>query len=259
MAQGEVAGDPPARPNGEMEDGTEAAVPCDNWILASIYSWVRGGRTKEAIVEKVMPSFDTKELRAAAALLRSGGWCVPQVQVPQEGTPDYSRRLAETVVGALFNIRNAAPLKVQFWVSAGELYRVPGVGAFPDNLSQPAVSARLGDVDTKLQLVLDRLATTENLEHTVAGLARTVTNLQEQLRGQQQEQHRRQVQEDQEEEAAAAGNWTQGRTKVTKAASPPVVQQPKPTYADRVRGQIRPERARSASNKRGRAGSDPGQ
>ena len=112
--------------------------------------------------------------------------------MPQEGTPDYSRRLSETVVSALINIQNSALLKVQFWVSSGELYKVPGVGAFPDSLGQPAVSARLGDVNSKLQLVLDRLSATEQLEQTVAGLARTVTSLQEQLRKQQQEQLRRQ-------------------------------------------------------------------
>ena len=58
MAQGGGTGVPPARPNGEVDDGEEAAVPCDNWILASIYSWVIGGRTKDAMVEKVMTAFD---------------------------------------------------------------------------------------------------------------------------------------------------------------------------------------------------------
>ena len=230
---------------------------CDNWVLASIYSWIQGGRPKDDVVEKVMTSFDAKVLRAAAGELRNGGWTTPQVQVPQEGTPDYSRRLAETVYNGLLSIQNAAPLKLHFWVSAVELYRVPGVGAFPDNLGQPAVSARLADVDLKLQLVLDKLVATEHLEQTVAGLAGTVTSLQDQLREQKQEQLRmRQLTEEQQEEAAARGDWP--RQGGSMEAAQPTVQLKVMTYADRVKAQEQARRERSGSTKRGRGRSDSG-
>ena len=136
---------------------------------------------------------------------------------------------------------------------------MPGVGAFPDSLSQPAVSARLGDVDTKLQLVLDKLASTENLEATVAGLARTVTSLQEQLRAQQHDELRRKEQE--EEDAAAAGNWSQQERGAASRVARRPEPQPTPTYADRVRGQVQGQavRGRSASTKRGRADSELGE
>ena len=238
MEQGR--GVPPDRPAGELEDAEEVTVPCDNWILASVYSWIQGGRPKDVIVEKVMTSFDTKEMRTAATVLRNGGWTTPQIQVPNEGTQDYSRRLVEIIVSSLYSIVNTAPLKVHFWVSAAELYKVPGVGAFPDDLDQPAVSARLRDVDNKLQMVLDRMAATEHLEETVAGLARTVTKLQEKLV------------ENQEEEAAARGDWPERERSV---AAPPVEPQVQ-TYADKVRNKERVERARSVSTKRDRTGSD---
>ena len=191
---------------------------------------------------KVMTSFDTRELRGAASVLRSGGWTTPQTQDPNEGTQDYSRRLAEAVVNGLYSILNTAPLMVYFWVNSGDLSKVTGVGAYEDELDQPAVSARLGDVDTKLQLVLDRLAATENLEQSVTGLARTVTQLQEK------------ISEQQDEEAGARGDWSQERP----AARTPVEPQVQ-TYADRVRNKEKEERTRSASTKRHRVGSDPGE
>ena len=134
-----------------------------------------------------MTSFDHRELRTAASRLRSAGWASPNIAVPHESTTAYSRRLAEVVVAGLTGIHNTAPLTVQFWVSSAELHKVPGVGPFPDQLSPPTVAVRLGDMDTKLQEVMDRLTVTERLEHTIAGLAETVTNLKEELKKQKAE------------------------------------------------------------------------
>ena len=224
---------PPGSPRGEVEDG--GTVQCDDWILASIYGWVHSGRTQDAIVEKVMSSFDLKELRTATSRLRSGAWITPNITVPQEAAEDYSRRLAEVVVKGLTSIQDTAPHTVQFWVSAVELHKVPGVGAFPDQLGPPVVSARLSDVDGKLQEVLDRLKATEQLEHTVAGLAKTVTKLQEQMKEQQEE-----------DIAAAGGELPQAQV------VPPKEKQVPATYADRVRIQQDGGRTRSESTKRRR-------
>ena len=100
----------------------------DNWLLATIYSWVSDGRPKEEIVEKIMKSFSLDDLRDAASELRKGEWCVPQISVTQEGAAgaEYSRKLAEKVFNGMVSIQNQALLKVQFWVSSQDLLKVPG-------------------------------------------------------------------------------------------------------------------------------------
>ena len=227
LMAGEEEGGPPGSPR-RGEQGGET-VQCDDWILASITGWVQGGRPKDDIVEKVMTSFDLRELRTATSRLMSAGWVTPNITVPQESAVDYRRRLAEVAVLGLTSIHNTTPLTVQFWVSSAELHKVPGVGPFPDQLSPPTVSIRLGDVDTKLQEVLDRLTVAERLENTVAGLAGTVTKLQEDLKKQQEEL----VKKTQEIPAARS-------------------------YADTLRNQahLRGGRDRSESTKRGRGESD---
>ena len=199
-----------------------------SWRLLT--AGVHSGRPADDIVEKMMTSFDLRELRTATSKLRSSGWATPGFSVPQEATVNYSRWLAEVVMAGLTSIQNTAPMTVQFWVSAVELHKVPGVGPFCDQLGPPAVSSRLGDVDAKLQQVLNRLDAAERLEQTVAELAGTVTNLKEQM-GKQQ----------------------------VAVVSPPA--QPV-SYADklRVRTQQEGRRERSASTKRGRKDSpDPGE
>ena len=63
---------PPGSPRREVDEG--GTVQCDDWILASIYGWVHSGRAQDDIVEKVITSFDMRELRTATSRLRSGGW-----------------------------------------------------------------------------------------------------------------------------------------------------------------------------------------
>ena len=53
---------------------------------------------------------------------------------------------------------------------------------FSDTLDEPEVSARLNSVDNQLMQMMEKLKATERLESTVAALARTVTELQEQLK-----------------------------------------------------------------------------
>ena len=158
---------------------------CNDWILASVFAWILGSRTKEEIMPKVMTSFDLLDLRAAATKLRDGKWATPNIKVPGESTMDYSRQLAGEVYEGLVRIQNEADPRVQFYVSAVELKKVQALGPFSDQLDQPAVAARLGLVDTKLQVILDRVMAAEQLESTVAGLAKTVSDLQEQVRGNQ--------------------------------------------------------------------------
>ena len=128
MAGDTQEGGPPAAPGRETA-GAEVEQ-CDDWILATIDSWVHSGRPTDDIVEKVMTSFDLRELRTATLKLSSSGWVTPGFSVPQEATVNYSRRLAEVVVAGLTGIQ------------------ITGVGPFCDQLGPPAVSSRLGLLNT---------------------------------------------------------------------------------------------------------------
>ena len=157
----------------------------DNWLLATVYSWVSDGRSKEETVAKIMTSFSLKDLRDAASVMRKGEWCVPQISVTQESAagPEYSRKLAEKVFDGLVSIQNQAPPKVHFWVSAEDLLKVPGARQhLEDQLDEQAVSARLAGVDVQLCLVLEKMKSTEQLESSVAALAKTVDELKAELK-----------------------------------------------------------------------------
>jgi phenylpyruvate tautomerase PptA (4-oxalocrotonate tautomerase family) len=237
---------------------------CKDWILSSIYAWIYGGRTKEEIMPKVMTSFDLLDLRAAATKLRDGKWASPNIKVPGESTAEYSRQLAGEVYDCLVRIQNEADPKVQFYVSAVELKKVQAVGPFSDPLDEPAVAARLGLVDTKLQVILDRLMAAEQLESTVAGLAKTVSDLQEQVRGNQDGQQLAEavkVQTAQMQRAAAALQQVAEQQRVAEQVKG-VRPQPMSgmTWAEQAGGRSRmgvlraeaDRRDRSTSSKRGR-------
>ena len=157
---------------------------CEDWILASMDSWVCSGRPKDDVVGKVMTSFGLKELRESARRFQKGNWITPNLTVVGENTPGYSRKLAEDMYDAMVVLQNLEVSPVSFFVSASNLAKVPGA-AFVDSLDEEAVSVRLGGVDGKLVEILERLAKTEHLAGTVSGLAMSVTRLQEQLRQQQ--------------------------------------------------------------------------
>ena len=167
--------------------GDSALVPnqqsgqSDSWVLAAIDSWIRSGRPREDIVGKVMTSFGLVDLRAAAYCLYNGKWCQPNISVPNTTRQDYSRKLAETVYDGLLYIQNQN-LKVNFWVSSEDIAKLPGVGPFPDTLDEPEVSARLLSMDNQLLQMMEKLKSTEKLEGMVEALAKTVTELKEQLK-----------------------------------------------------------------------------
>ena len=189
----------------------------DSWVLAAIDSWLRSGRPKEDIVSKVMTSFGLEDLREAATLLYKGKWCQPQISIPNTTRPDYSRQLAVTVYAGLLSIQNQEQLKVHFWVSSEDIAKLPGVGPFPDTLAEPEVAARLTSVDNQLKLVMDKLAAAEGLKGTVASLARTVTELQEQLKEARQDQGGLQPgQETQQSWAEVTGGQRTGRVHALK-------------------------------------------
>ena len=122
----------------------------ENWVLATIFSWISDGRPKEETVAKIMKSFKLDDLREAASDLRKGNWCLPQISVNQEGAagPDYSRKLAEKVFNGLVYIQNQEPIKVHFYVASQDLLKVPGARQYyEDQLDEEAVSARLAGVD----------------------------------------------------------------------------------------------------------------
>ena len=169
--------DPPKSPRGDSSD-----LAIDSWVLAAIDSWLRTGRPREDIVSKVMTSFGPDDLREAANTLYKGKWCQPQISVPNTTRPDYSRKLAETVFDGLLSIQNQGHGKVSFWLQSLDIAKLPGVGPFSDTLDEPEVSARLHSVDNQLMQMMEKLKATERLESTVAALARTVTELQEQLK-----------------------------------------------------------------------------
>ena len=157
----------------------------DNWVLATIDSWISDGQPKEEAVAKIMKSFCMKDLREAASDLKKGGWCVPQISVTQESSAgaEYSRKLAEKVFDGLVSIQNQAAVNVRFWVSSEDLLKVPGARQhLEDQMDEHAVSARLAGVDVQLGLVLDKMKSTEELAGIVAALAKTVTELQADLK-----------------------------------------------------------------------------
>ena len=49
-----------AKEKGQGEEGRTVAT--DIWVLATINSWVKDGRSKEETVAKIMKSFGLKEL-----------------------------------------------------------------------------------------------------------------------------------------------------------------------------------------------------
>ena len=181
MNQGEGGG-PPGSPRPEDDGGT---IQDDDWLLAAVDHWILRGRTKGEIVQRVITSFDPNDLRDSGRKLRRLDLLPNGVTVPSEGPleiQDYHQRLADVVVTALTELQKMSPLKVRFWVCGADLRKVPGLPDFPDILDDPAVSARLGTVDSKLQQVLDRISRTEQLKETVSNLDLTVTALKEQLR-----------------------------------------------------------------------------
>ena len=169
-----------------LVDSGGDCVKYECWILATVESWVRSGRSRDEVVQKIMVSFDLTELRAVARDFRKGNWAVPNISIQGEGTVGYSRNLAETLFDGMTAILNMEKVPVKFYLSAAELRRVPGA-EFGENLDEPAVSARLGGLDDRLEQIMEKLSRTEQLEGTVAALARTVTSLQDQLKKQQAE------------------------------------------------------------------------
>ena len=184
VRMGEDETETPGGGDGVLLTDDEGGTWLNDWLLSTVDSWVLSGRSKEDVVGKVMTSFDLKDLRAAARRLQKGKWVSPNFTIMGEGSADYSRQLAGVVYDALVSIQNKDPVAVKFCVSSADLSRVPGA-QFDDNLDEPAVSARLGSVDARLVEILERLVRTEQLSGTVAGLATTVTKLQDQLREQQ--------------------------------------------------------------------------
>ena len=63
----------------------------EDWVLATIDSWVCSGRLKDDVVGKNMISFVLKELREAARRIQKGNWSNPNISILGEGSPDYSR------------------------------------------------------------------------------------------------------------------------------------------------------------------------
>ena len=174
---------PPSSPRKGGGDSDETTA-IDDWMLATIEGWVRSsGRPQDDVVERIMTAFDMEELRKAAARLRDGKWATVQFKVPDRGAADYSRKLATEVYKAIQSVQDQETPKVQFWVSAAELHKVPGA-AFSDRLDEVGVTARLGGVDAKLEQVMERLKGAERLEETVKDLTRIVTSLQEKLKAQ---------------------------------------------------------------------------
>ena len=161
--------------------GTAASA---NWVLATINGWICDGRAKEETVAKIMKAFKLVDLREAASDLRKGNWCVPQISVTQESAAGaaYSRSLAEKVFDGLVSIQNQ-DLNVHFYVASPDLLKVPGARQyFEDQMDEDAVSARLACVDVQLGLVLEKMKSTEQLSSMVEALAKTVTELKEELK-----------------------------------------------------------------------------
>ena len=113
----------------------------EDWVLATIDSWVCSGRPKDDVVGKIMTSFGLKELREAARRIQKGNWVNPNISILGEGSPDYSRILAGRTYDAMVLLQNLEVAPVSFFVSASNLSKVPGA-AFVDNLDEPAVFAR---------------------------------------------------------------------------------------------------------------------
>ena len=186
MASGDEAEAPEGGGGVLLADSGGDSVTFECWILASVESWVRSGRSRDDVVQRMMVSFDLTELRKAARRFQKGNWAVPNIGIVGEGTVGYSRKLAESLFDGMSSVLNMEKAPVKFYISAADLHRVPGA-EFVDRLDEPAVSVRLGGLDDRLERIMEKLSRSEQLEGTVAALARTVTSLQEQLKQQQAE------------------------------------------------------------------------
>ena len=236
----------------------------DNWVLATVDSWVRSGLPKDDVIGKIMSSVSLPELRDAASILRKGGkakWGV-EVGVPQEGNPEYSRNLAGAVYKGLLSIQNLKRSRVAFWINSTDLLKVPGARQhLEDQLDGQAVAARLAGVDAQMDLMLEKLKATEQLQMHVVELAETVTELKAELKESQRlnQQYSGQLKE-------AAGAVEKAATLFEKAA-PREAPVPVQSYAERVAGSLRQSRvrtlqtqasrnSRSTSSKRGASDDD---
>ena len=186
MASGDESEAPEGGGGVLLADSGGDSVTFECWILASVESWVRSGRSRDDVVQRMMVSFDLTELRKAARRFQKGNWAVPNIGIVGEGTVGYSRKLAESLFDGMSSVLNMEKAPVKFYISAADLHRVPGA-EFVDRLDEPAVSVRLGGLDDRLERIMEKLSRSEQLEGTVAALARTVTSLQEQLKQQQAE------------------------------------------------------------------------
>jgi Sec-independent protein translocase protein TatA len=222
---------PPGSPRQEEDGGT---IQDDDWLLASVDHWILRGRTKEEIVQRVMSSFDPKELRVSGKKLRDLKLLPAGASIPNEGHLDYHRKLAEAVVTTLTELQKLNPLRVRFWVCGADLRRVPGMPDFPDDLDETTVAARLGSLDSKLQLLLNRLSGAVRLEETVANLAQTVTDLKEQLRDQRGEAEQQVGREVREQVKQTVGELTK---KVAGLQEQGTSMQQRQSYAERVEGE----------------------
>ena len=206
----------------QLADSGGDSVIYECWILASVESWVRSSRPRDDVVQKIMESFDLTELRKAARRFQKGNWAVPNISVLGEGTIGYSRKLAEALVDGMVSILNMEKVPVKFYLSAADLHRVPGA-EFGDSLDEPAVSARLGGLDDRLEQIMEKLSRTEQLQGTVTALGRTVTSLQDQLKKQQAEAVSSVLSQGQQQQQpssyASVVNRSRGRMSEVKAAS----------------------------------------
>ena len=75
----------------EVPEAASEVTGKEDWVLATIGSWVCSGRLKDDVVGKNMISFGLKELREAARRIQKGNWSNPNISILGEGSPDYSR------------------------------------------------------------------------------------------------------------------------------------------------------------------------
>ena len=158
----------------DVGDGGGGAASVSSVELATIFSWVAKVPAREA-ESLAMKYFSLEQLKRAANFVKPYAECT----IPQGEQPE---KLCKNLVKAVAEIANEEEPKVQFFVAATDLMKVPGVEGTIMPLDTASVGARLLNMESSVDKLSASLQQVQGLGPCVENLAKVVTNLQEQTR-----------------------------------------------------------------------------
>ena len=163
----------------DVGDGGGGAASVSSAELSTIFSWVAKVPAREA-ESLAMKYFSLEQLKRAANFVKPYAECT----IPQGDQPE---KLCKNLVKAVAEIANEEEPKVQFFVAATDLMKVPGVEGTIMPLDTASVGARLLNMESSVDKLSASLHQVQGLGPCVENLAKVVTNLQEQTRKLQQD------------------------------------------------------------------------